>query len=76
MAAVWYRARAELRGRGTSALALPVPIVATGRWLWVLLAERIGAIAEPVTLAGLNLVAAVPGRHAGALSPATALRTE
>jgi ABC-type lipoprotein release transport system permease subunit len=71
------------------ALLVGLPLgVTLGRWLWVVLAERIGAIAEPVTplvavlvavpaaLVVANLLAAMPGRRAGRLSPAVALRAE
>ena len=71
------------------ALLVGVPLgVAGGRWLWSLLADRLGTVAEPVTpalavllavpgtLLLLNLVAAVSGRAAGTVSAATVLRTE
>jgi predicted lysophospholipase L1 biosynthesis ABC-type transport system permease subunit len=71
------------------ALLVGLPLgVAAGRWLWSLLAGRLGIPSEPVTpvlavllavpatLVLLNLVAAVPGRHAGAVPAATVLRTE
>jgi predicted lysophospholipase L1 biosynthesis ABC-type transport system permease subunit len=71
------------------ALLVGLPLgVATGRWLWSLLADRLGIPSEPVTptlavllavpatLVLLNLVAAVPGRHAGAVPAATVLRSE
>jgi hypothetical protein len=71
------------------ALIVGLPLgVAAGRGLWTLLAHRLGIPAEPVTPALavlvavpatvvlLNLVAAAPGRRAGAVPAATALRTE
>ena len=71
------------------ALLVGLPLgVAAGRWLWSLLADRLGTVAEPVTptlavvlavpatLVLLNLVAAVPGRSAGAVPAATVLRAE
>ena len=71
------------------ALLIGLPVgVAAGRWLWSLLADRLGIPSEPVTptlsvllavpatLVLLNLVAALPGHHAGAVPAATVLRTE
>ena len=72
---------------GVIALAIGVPLgVAAGRRLWILLADRLGTVPEPVTpilvvlvavpatLAVVNLVAAIPGRRAGAIPTAVALR--
>ena len=72
---------------GVIALAIGVPLgVAAGRRLWILLADRLGTLPEPVTpilvvlvavpatLAVVNLVAAIPGRRAGAIPTAVALR--
>ena len=74
---------------GVIALAIGVPLgVAAGRRLWILLADRLGTVPEPVTpilvvlvavpatLAVVNLVAAIPGRRAGAIPTAVALRAE
>ncbi len=71
------------------ALLVGLPLgVAAGRWLWSLLADRLGIPSEPVTpalavlvavpatLVLLNLVAAIPGRRASAVPAATVLRTE
>jgi hypothetical protein len=71
------------------ALLVGLPLgVAAGRWLWSLLAGRLGIPSEPVTpvlavllavpatLILLNLVAAIPGRHAGSVPAATVLRAE
>jgi FtsX-like permease family len=71
------------------ALVVGLPLgIASGRWLWALLADRLGIPSEPVTptlavllavpatLLLLNLVAAVPGRSAGAVPAATVLRAE
>jgi ABC-type lipoprotein release transport system permease subunit len=71
------------------ALLVGLPLgVAAGRGVWVLLAERLGAVAQPVTpvlavalavpvtLLVLNAVALVPGHRAGAVPAATALRAE
>jgi len=71
------------------ALLIGLPVgVALGRWLWTLLADRLGIPSEPVTpvpavllavpatFVLLNLVAALPGRHAGAVPAATVLRAE
>jgi ABC-type lipoprotein release transport system permease subunit len=71
------------------ALAVGLPLgVAAGRGVWVLLADRIGAVAQPVTpvlavllvvpvtLLALNAVALLPGHRAGAVPAATALRAE
>ena len=71
------------------ALAVGLPLgIAAGRRLWAVLAERIGAVAEPVTptaaallaipvtVVALILVAAIPAWQAGSGSPADALRTE
>jgi ABC-type lipoprotein release transport system permease subunit len=74
---------------GLIALAIGVPLgVAAGRRLWILLADRLGTVPEPVTpivvilvavpatLVVVNLVAAIPGRRAGAIPTAVALRAE
>jgi hypothetical protein len=71
------------------ALVVGLPLgIASGRLLWSLLADRLGIPSEPVTptlavllavpatLVLLNLVAAVPGRSAGAVPAATVLRAE
>ena len=71
------------------ALVVGVPLgVAAGRWAWELTAAALGVASGPVvpgaailavaagTLLAANLVAAVPGRAAGRLRPAAALRSE
>ena len=71
------------------ALAIGVPLgVAAGRWAWQLTADTLGVHSGPmVPLAAMaaaavgavlaaNLVAALPGRAASRLPPATALRSE
>jgi ABC-type lipoprotein release transport system permease subunit len=71
------------------ALLVGLPLgVAVGRWLWGLLAGRLGIPSEPVTpllalllavpatLLLLNLVATVPGRRAGGIPAAAVLRSE
>jgi hypothetical protein len=71
------------------ALAVGVPAgVAAGRWGWTFLAERMHAVAAPVTpvlaIAALipltiliaNLMAAIPARAAARTEPAVILRTE
>jgi ABC-type lipoprotein release transport system permease subunit len=71
------------------ALCLGVPLgVAAGRWAWQLTAAVLGVSSAPVvplaavlaitaaTVGAANLVAAVPGRAASRLRPATALRSE
>jgi predicted lysophospholipase L1 biosynthesis ABC-type transport system permease subunit len=73
----------------TLALVVGIPVgVAVGRWGWVLVADQLGAVAEPVTPPGpllvlvpgailvANLVAAVPAYLAGRTRPALLLRTE
>jgi hypothetical protein len=72
---------------GLLALLIGLPVgVALGRWRWTLLADRLGIPSEPVgpvsavllavpaTFALRDLVAALPGRHAGAVPAATVLR--
>jgi hypothetical protein len=71
------------------ALVVGLPVgIATGRLAWTLLAESIGAVAEPATpllvvvlavpvaLLVTNLVAAAPAWLAGRTSPAAVLRAE
>jgi predicted lysophospholipase L1 biosynthesis ABC-type transport system permease subunit len=71
------------------ALGLGLPLgIAGGRWAWQLTAASLGVDSPPVVpLAAMmavaagavvvaNLVAAVPGRAASRLRPATALRSE
>jgi hypothetical protein len=71
------------------ALCLGLPVgVAAGRWSWQLTAAALGVSSAPVvplaavlaitaaTVVAANLVAAVPGRAASRLRPATALRAE
>jgi predicted lysophospholipase L1 biosynthesis ABC-type transport system permease subunit len=71
------------------ALCLGLPVgVAAGRWSWQLTAAALGVRSAPVvplaavlaitaaTVVAANLVAAVPGRAASRLRPATALRAE
>jgi putative ABC transport system permease protein len=71
------------------ALVVGLPLgVAAGRLLWTMLADQLGAIDEPVTpalaialavpttLLFANAVAAVPGRRAGNIHPAAAMRSE
>jgi hypothetical protein len=71
------------------ALGLGLPLgVAAGRWAWQLTAASLGVDSAPVvplaamlavaagTVLAANLVAAVPGRAAGRLRPAVALRSE
>jgi hypothetical protein len=71
------------------ALLVGIPLgIAAGRWAWTLLAEEIGAIAEPATpllvvllavpvaLLVTNLVAAAPAWLAGRTRPGTVLRAE
>jgi ABC-type antimicrobial peptide transport system permease subunit len=73
----------------TFSLLVGLPLgVASGRWLWTLLASRLGVgtnpqmplvtllLAAPITLAVANMVAAGPGWVAGRLKPAIVLRTE
>jgi ABC-type lipoprotein release transport system permease subunit len=72
-----------------AAVAVGLPLgIAAGRWAWVLFAGSAGAPAEPAvpvlpvlafvpaTLLLAALVAALPGRAAGRLRPAAALRAE
>ena len=68
------------------AVGLPLGALA-GRWAWILFAGAAGAPADavvpfpavllfvPATLALAALVAAIPGRAAGRLTPAAVLRT-
>jgi hypothetical protein len=71
------------------ALTIGLPLgIAAGRWAWELTAAALGVDSGPVvpgsailavaagTLLAANLAAAVPGRAAGRLRPATALRSE
>ncbi len=71
------------------ALLVGLPLgVAAGRWVWLVLATRLGVAPEPqiplppllvsvpVALAIANAVAAVPGWMAGRLLPGPVLRTE
>jgi predicted lysophospholipase L1 biosynthesis ABC-type transport system permease subunit len=71
------------------ALALGLPLgIAAGRWAWQLTAAAVGVNSGPVVpvvavlavaagaVVAANLVAAVPGRAASRLRPATALRAE
>jgi hypothetical protein len=71
------------------ALAIGIPVgVAAGRWIWLVVAEQIGVVPEPVLPAALlallaaatvlvaNLVAAVPAWMAARTRPATVLRAE
>jgi ABC-type antimicrobial peptide transport system permease subunit len=67
------------------ALAFGLPLgVAVGRWAWQLTADALGVSSAPVVplavaagaVVAANLVAAVPGRAASRLRPATALRSE
>jgi hypothetical protein len=71
------------------ALAVGVPIgIIGGRWAWNALADDLGTVADPLVpavalIAGVlavllvaNLVAYLPGRSAGRLRPALALRSE
>ena len=71
------------------ALAIGIPVgVAAGRWIWLVVAEQIGVVPEPVLPARLlallaaatvlvaNLVAAVPAWMAARTRPATVLRAE
>ena len=71
------------------ALALGIPLgVAAGRWAWRLTTSQlgvgsVGVVSLPAILAAAagsvlaaNLVAAIPGRVASRLHPATALRSE
>jgi hypothetical protein len=69
------------------AVGLPLGLLA-GRWAWILFADSAGAPADPVvpfpallvfipaTLALAAIVAALPGRAAGRLTPAAVLRSE
>ena len=72
-----------------AAVAVGLPLgIAAGRWAWILFAGSAGAPAKPVvpvllvlafvpaTLLVAALVAAVPGRSAGRLWPASVLRAE
>ena len=74
---------------GIIALAIGVPLgVVAGRRLWILLADRLGTLPDPVTpilavivavpatLVVVNVVAAIPGRRAGAIPTAAAFRAE
>jgi ABC-type lipoprotein release transport system permease subunit len=71
------------------ALCLGLPLgVTAGRWAWQLTASSLGVSSSPAlpllamaiiavgTVVAANLVAAVPGRAASRLRPATALRAE
>jgi hypothetical protein len=71
------------------ALAIGIPVgAAAGRWIWLVVAEQIGVVPEPVLPAALlallaaatvlvaNLVAAVPAWMAARTRPATVLRAE
>ena len=71
------------------ALTIGLPLgIAAGRWAWELTAAALGVDSGPVvpvsailavvagTLLAANLAAAVPGRAAGRLRPAAALRSE
>jgi ABC-type lipoprotein release transport system permease subunit len=70
-------------------LVIGVPLgIAAGRWLWILFARQLSAVADPVipavsvalaALAALilaNLVAALPGRRAARTPAALLLRAE
>lgn len=71
----------------TLAIGLSVGVL-VGRWLWTTLANNTGFVAEPVTelpmfgiavaaaLAGVNLIALLPGRAAARTPAAVVLRTE
>lgn len=74
---------------GAVALVAGVPLgIVAGRWVWLVFAGQLGVapevvvpalpllVAVPVTLLVANAVAAVPGRLAARVHPATALRTE
>jgi hypothetical protein len=74
---------------GVVALLVAVPAgVATGRWAWMAVAERLGARSEPLVepvvlvllivaaLLVMNVIAAVPGRMAARVRPAVVLRSE
>src|SRR5207253_1714514 len=68
-------------------VGLPVGIAA-GRWAWSAFAGNVGVVPEPaipivaamlvipITLFAANVVAALPGRAAGRVVPASVLRTE
>jgi putative ABC transport system permease protein len=70
-------------------LAIGIPLgIAAGRWAWTAFADQLGVVPEPAVAAGAvlmmipiallaaNLIALVPGRIAGKVRPAAALRTE
>jgi hypothetical protein len=72
-----------------AALLVGVPLgVVAGRWAWAIFADAAGVapfptvnvpltlLVIPATVAVANLVAALPGRQAARLRPATALHTE
>jgi hypothetical protein len=74
---------------GAVALLVGLPLgVAAGRWAWLLVNQRLGSLADPVTPAialvvavpatvlVANLVAALPARAAAATRPAVVLRSE